>query len=810
MKNDTRRPHNNKPTVAFCIRGIGSGAGTEIWKGITFAVKNADAHLITLYGGVLGKAQGNVIYDFIQKGNVDGVISWASSDNNEFTRYYDKFRGIPLITLSLHLPGYPSVSIDSYSGMKAAMDHLTKDHGYKKIAFIRGPEHHIYAVERFQAYLDSLKENNIPYDETLVTDFGNFRPDDGVKAYKQFIRDQKLQPGRDLEAVVGVSDQSVVAFMELAKQDGYDLPRELALTGCNYSDAAISSDPGITSVSMPFFEQGVKAVELTLDMIQGRQIPESTLLPAKLVKLQSCGCTLVGSVVRKNREGQRLSILKISAKTAEQDLLDETQQRELPQRIADRVADRIESVDINHSMIEQYSRKLVYAFCKADPAEGEREFLGALAAVLRATLRQGGRTDSWHEMLTMLSEAVGQSEARAENIIEGLQRLEKGRLIVSEYVKREYFSMYADADWRINRLRDISARMFEAGSLEQLEQVLASRIFPFGINGYFVCLYKNPVSYTFMDPLPEISTLVMGKLAEGACTSAEGVGSEFCTAMILPDALIQKIGTLNILVLPLFQQDVQIGYIILKDTPIRNHMYQMFGDLLSSSIHNINLFREIEGVKRELEKTLVLLKNKAGIISGNSRDISTRVNEISRATGESALHISEISENISRVLSITREAVTLGGKVNSLISTLRDQSLKIGSFSDVIFDIAQQTNVLSINAAIESARAGDMGRGFAIVAREIKELSRKTVVSTEDINQMIALIQESTNTTVRQLESMINIVETISDHSQTITDAIQKQSQSITSISGLLSEAAKGSDDIAREISDVARVGGDA
>lgn len=192
------------------------------------------------------------------------------------------------------------------------------------------------------------------------------------------------------------------------------------------------------------------------------------------------------------------------------------------------------------------------------------------------------------------------------------------------------------------------------------------------------------------------------------------------------------------------------------------------------------------------------------IVSSNSQQISQRVRDLSTATEEVAANIREISHTVEHVTAIVKKAVDTVNTANSAITSLSSHSQDIGNIIKIITNVAQQTNLLALNAAIEAARAGDLGRGFTVVANEVKELARETSISAEGITRKIENVRSGSQEAARAINEVTKIIDQVADLSNAISAAVLQQSATTNEISLAIVDAAQRSDHIARAITDVA------
>ena len=183
-----------------------------------------------------------------------------------------------------------------------------------------------------------------------------------------------------------------------------------------------------------------------------------------------------------------------------------------------------------------------------------------------------------------------------------------------------------------------------------------------------------------------------------------------------------------------------------------------------------------------------------------SGDASAHVRDIASAADELAVSVSEIERQIAQSHTIAAKAVDEAESTNAAVKALNEAAGRIGDVVSLITDIAEQTNLLALNATIEAARAGEAGRGFAIVASEVKALAGQTAKATEDIAAQITGMQKATTRSIGALGAIERTIRDIGAISNTIAAAVTEQGAATQEIARSVEVAARRTTDTAGEV----------
>ncbi|MBD9484304.1 methyl-accepting chemotaxis protein [Pseudomonas sp. PDM14] len=434
----------------------------------------------------------------------------------------------------------------------------------------------------------------------------------------------------------------------------------------------------------------------------------------------------------------------------------------------------------------------------------------------------------------LLDEAAGEHiaglrAAHAENIQQAADRVHK---YAQMQPSSEALKLVADFDRGWAQWKATSNRVLELASSDPD----AASALSFGDSEAQFEIMRGPI-----DQLGELEDNAAN--AEGQAAIALGEKRSWQQGAIIAVGLlicvVLVLGFPILITRPLHNLLNRIEQIADGDGDLRVRLEVMSRDELGKLSHAFNRFLDklqplIKEVGRVTGEVADSAQSLAGMAAANDRLINSEhaaVDQVSTAATEMSAAVHEVARNAQNAADAARGAEVqsregaqvVGATIHAIrqlaqevegasdtIQTLAQETANIGAVLAVIKGIAEQTNLLALNAAIEAARAGEQGRGFAVVADEVRALAARTQDSTKDIQQMIERLQSGVQNAVKAMHSGSVKARDSVDRAAGVDDALSATGDSVARINDMAAQIATAceeqsavTEEIARNISDI-------
>jgi signal transduction histidine kinase/DNA-binding LacI/PurR family transcriptional regulator/DNA-binding response OmpR family regulator len=591
-----------RATIGLLTHGAGDPNNRAIWSGVAEAAREHGVNLICFPGKPVRsliefEAQSNVIYDLVDTCKIDGLVIWLAGltlrvDVAEIQEFCARYSPLPMAVIGTLLEGIPSVLVDNYNGMREVLNHLVQVHGRRRIAYVRGPEQHQEAEERYRAYLDVLGENGLPFDAELVVP-GYFKESGGVKAAEILLDERRAR----FDALAAASDNMAIGALKLLLRRGIGVPEEVAVAGLNDEIQSQYITPPLTTAPLHFYEQGRQALKIVLALLDGREVPSKVVLPTDLLIRQSCGCPdpLVMDAA-----------LDLSAPDQAPAQPGELAQAGLSLGLAGGLDEPAFLVSLQEALQAEIAG--------APPGR----FLSLLAEGLRFSTPVEELGSRWQRALSALRRSVssglsGLEGRRAENLFS------QARVAVGETAQRAHAYRAFQVEQQLLLLGELNQKLSITMDRSELAQVLAQALRRLNIPSCYLSLYEDPEAPAGM------ARLIAAYSGSGLVELDPG-GVLFPACELAPDGFLPEERQYSLVVEPLYFREDQLGFVLFEAEPREEEIYAVLQEQISGALkrtllieRNLRLYVEAVEARQAAENANLLKSRFLSMVSHELR-----------------------------------------------------------------------------------------------------------------------------------------------------------------------------------------------
>ncbi len=549
-----------RPTrIALLLASIHTGASNDLWSEIAHLASESHTSLFVFPGGRLECKENqehlrNAIYSLVNQDTVEGVLTWASAlagsvRVSEVQEFLATLGSLPCVSIGLKREGYPVVSFDAYAGVQSVILHCITKHKSRRIAFIRGPENHFSAQDRYRAYCDALDQTGLVFDPRLASDPHPWT--EGAAALSQLVEQRGLKPGKDFDTLACSSDMMMFAAGKRLEALGYSIPGDVRIVGYNDSRESHLLRVPCTTARMPVTELAHMSFNLLSDLLEDGSGPSfDILLPSHPVIRQSCGCTYsLGGMEQARHTVGSPSLF---------------------------FAWLLQSFRVS----SQLTASIKQLVDEAD-SEDERGYLGLAEALVHRFLDRGGDPNLLSEALHWYCTFFASSwfKEHRETALHDLF-LRQRDLVAHQHAYE--LSMQA------KQLDALKCDLLGVRNLSSIPGLLASHLKTLGLEAGYLVLYEDD----------EKSNCIGGYDNQTLFQEKQSFSKHLLLPLAIQDGLAEGVYVVE----PLFMDSQPLGYLVIRTTLFSGSVMEELRTALSSAIKGALLLDAANTAREEAER----------------------------------------------------------------------------------------------------------------------------------------------------------------------------------------------------------------
>src|SRR5215216_3339468 len=590
------KPASERKTIGVFTSQVGRAWGSEFVAGITDAAEAGNVNIVHFIGGPLKPiptAEGKPsfgLYDLAKPDQFDGLILSGDvaygSSAAELALLRGIYANIPIVTQSADVPGATMFIPNNTDGMRAAVRHLVEEHGYKRIAFIRGIKGQIDAEQRFDAYKDELKAHDLRFDENLVVE-GDYSTESGRVAIKTLLDDRSLR----FQAVAAANDRMAFGALEALQQRGVRVPDDVAVTGFDdLREAQVTGVP-LTTVRQSFYTAGKHTMETLLKRINGGTVPQVTVTPTQLLIRWSCGC------LPENVRHAAVAPRDV-AKTGRLE-----NKREAALRALLNSAGVTEQDTALIQFRDAFGRAWDGFLLTLNSRSSSDDFLKTINAMIELMQRHGLVPTVWHNVISMMRRyALGGINSHT-TMLQAENLFQQARLLAGELSQRSQAYRRLVLEQQESLLHGFSFSMAPAMSMDEIGSAISTHFPAMGVERWYVMFFSDvSAPQSISAPPPESYNLLLQY--EGSQFEIPQKRTTIGTGQLIPRGKTPADYRYTAVVMPLSLARNRFGFMWVEMGPRDWEIYVRVRNLVSSALLRVMLVQQKEQAQKEVERLL--------------------------------------------------------------------------------------------------------------------------------------------------------------------------------------------------------------